>query len=88
VHAFRFYAFKQRIRKEEGTRSYVATSLFEERMSDVTDKGDSRPCTCTGYVGYPFQNKLGKSFVENYAHDVDKEERIRGVILSAIFWNG
>ena len=27
---------------------------------------------CAGYLGYPFQNKQVKSFVENLARDVDK----------------
>ena len=28
--------------------------------------------SCAGYVGYPFQNRQGKSCVENLARDVDK----------------
>ena len=27
---------------------------------------------CIGYLGYPFQNKQGKSFVENLARSVEK----------------
>jgi len=27
---------------------------------------------CIGSLGYPFQNKQGKSFVENLARSVDK----------------
>jgi hypothetical protein len=40
-------------------------------------------------VGYPFQNKQGKSCVENLARDLDKEEKIGVVvIISAFLWNG
>jgi len=31
---------------------------------------------CTGYIEYPFENKLGKSCLENIASDVEKEEKI------------
>jgi hypothetical protein len=31
-----------------------------------------RDCPCTGYVGYPFYNKRGKSNVEKLARYVDK----------------
>ena len=45
--------------------------------------------SCAGYVGYPFQNKQGKSCVENLARDLDKEEKIGVVvIISAFLWNG
>jgi len=37
--------------------------------------------TCIGYLGYPFQNKQGKSCVENLVRDVDKEEKIGGVVI-------
>ena len=44
---------------------------------------------CIGYLGYPFQNKQGKSFVENLARSVDKEAKIAVVdIISAYLWNG
>ena len=36
---------------------------------------------CAGYEGYPFQNKQGKSCVENLANDVDKEEKIGVVVI-------
>jgi len=32
------------------------------------------PQRCIGYLGYPFQNKQGKSCVENLIRDVVKEE--------------
>ena len=45
--------------------------------------------SCAGYVGYPLQNKQGKSCVENLARDVDKEEKIGVVvIISAFLRNG
>ena len=45
--------------------------------------------TCIGYLGYPFQNKQGKSCVENLVHYVDKEEKIGVVvIITSLFWNG
>ncbi len=37
--------------------------------------------TCIGYLGYPFQNKQGKSCVENLVRDVDKEEKIAVVVI-------
>jgi len=37
--------------------------------------------SCAGYEGYPFQNKQGKSCVENLANDVDKEEKIGVVVI-------
>ena len=44
---------------------------------------------CIGSLGYPFQNKQGKSFVENLARDVEKEEKIAVVeIISTLVWNG
>ena len=36
---------------------------------------------CIGYLGYPFQNKQGKSCLENFACDVDKEDKIGGVVI-------
>jgi len=43
---------------------------------------------CIGYLGYPFQNKQGKSVVENLARDVDKVEKIGVVvIISAPLWS-
>jgi hypothetical protein len=37
-------------------------------------------------MGYPFQNKQGKSCVENLVRDVDKEEKIGvvGIITSLL----
>ncbi len=32
---------------------------------------------CAGYLGYPFQNKQIKSFVEHLARDVDKQESLQ-----------
>jgi len=44
--------------------------------------------TCAGYLGYLFQNKQGKRYVENLARDVDKKEKIGVVvIINAFFWN-
>ena len=34
-----------------------------------------------GYLGYPFQNKQGKSCVEHLARDVDKEEKFGVVVI-------
>jgi hypothetical protein len=31
---------------------------------------------CTGYIEYPFENKLEKSCLEDIASDVEKEEKI------------
>jgi hypothetical protein len=31
---------------------------------------------CTGYIDYPFENKEGKSCLENSASDMEKEEKI------------
>jgi hypothetical protein len=32
--------------------------------------------SCTGYIDYPFENKQGKSCLENIASDMEKEEKI------------
>jgi hypothetical protein len=40
---------------------------------------------CTGYLGYPFENKRGKSNVENLARSVDKEEKTEGASHKSIF---
>jgi hypothetical protein len=40
---------------------------------------------CIGYMGYPFQNEQRKSFVENLARDVDKEEKTRVVVIISAF---
>ena len=41
---------------------------------------------CISSLGYPFQNKQGKSFVENLARSVEKEEKIRVGLSSAHFY--
>jgi hypothetical protein len=54
----------------------------------VAASGIQTAAPCIGYFGYPFQNKQGKSCVENLARDVDKEEKIGVVvIIDAFLWN-
>jgi len=53
-------------------------SSWVQRLTAV-DNSDFSPCP--GYLGYPFQNKQGKSCVENLVRDVDKEEKIGGVVI-------
>ncbi len=55
----------------------------EERA--VRKLARSHHAPCAGYLGYPFQNKQVKSCVENFAHDVDKEERIGVVLIISAF---
>jgi len=51
-------------------------SSATDQTTDLQEAG-SAPLDCIGSLGYPFQNKQGKSFVENLARSVEQEEKIR-----------
>jgi hypothetical protein len=66
-------------------RNYPAPSMSQAPvgqslgLSMVTASQDTN--SCTGYLWHPFQNKRGKSCVENLVRDVDKEEKIGVVVI-------
>jgi hypothetical protein len=55
-------------------------SLTTEVTITVGAASPTAACPCcgtyTGYMYYPFENKEGKSCLENIASDMEKEEKI------------
>ena len=76
-------------RRSQPARSLRHTWGVAGFYAPDNDTPASQTHPCAGYLGYPCQNKQGKSGVENLARDVDKYEKIGVVvIISAFFWNG